>query len=255
MITLTVANNALVHELQKERGATAVYLGSKGERFTSELKAQRQLTNTARTFLSRGLKDFSSDNDTVNNIILTIKSGLLTLDSIRTRSDGLSISLSEAIGYYTTQNHNMLSLTGFFSAISPIETVGNAIAYYNFLEAKERAGIEQAVANGSFAKNTFTQASFQKFISLVALQESYLEQFSAKASIKAVNAYKKILNNDAVVEVNRMRVVAVSVGQEGPFNIDAGEWFKNSTARINALKEIENLVTNEFITDINKLLD
>ncbi|MFT6249783.1 MAG: hypothetical protein ACJAZQ_003008, partial [Cognaticolwellia sp.] len=77
MITLTVANNALVHELQKERGATAVYLGSKGERFTSELKAQRQLTNTARTFLSRGLKDFSSDNDTVNNIILTIKSGLL----------------------------------------------------------------------------------------------------------------------------------------------------------------------------------
>jgi methyl-accepting chemotaxis protein len=70
-----------------------------------------------------------------------------------------------------------------------------------------------------------------------------------------VNAYKKILNNDAVVEVNRMRVVAVSVGQEGPFNIDAGEWFKNSTARINALKEIENLVTNEFITDINKLLD
>jgi hypothetical protein len=255
LITLTVANNALVHELQKERGATAVYLGSKGERFTSELKAQRQLTNTARTFLSRGLKDFSSDNDTVNNIILTIKSGLLTLDSIRTRSDGRSISLSEAIGYYTTQNHNMLSLTGFFSAISPIETVGNAIAYYNFLEAKERAGIERAVASGSFAKNTFTQASFQKFISLVALQESYLEQFSAKASIKAVNAYKKILNNDAVVEVNRMRVVAVSVGQEGPFNIDAGEWFKNSTARINALKEIENLVTNEFITDINKLLD
>ena len=30
LITLTIANNALVHELQKERGATAVYLGSMG---------------------------------------------------------------------------------------------------------------------------------------------------------------------------------------------------------------------------------
>jgi methyl-accepting chemotaxis protein len=255
LITLTVANNALVHELQKERGATAVYLGSKGEKFASELKAQRQLTNIARTFLNTGLKEFSSDNDTVNNIILTIKSGLLRLDSIRTRSDALSISLNEAIGYYTTQNHNMLSLTGFFSAISPTETVVNAIAYYNFLEAKERAGIERAVASGSFAKNTFTEASFQKFISLVALQNSYLEQFSAKASIKAVNDYKNTLNNDAVVEVNRMRAVAVSVGQKGPFNIDAGEWFKNATARINTLKDIENLLADEFITDISKLLN
>jgi methyl-accepting chemotaxis protein len=255
LITLTIANNALIHELQKERGATAVFLGSKGEKFVSELNAQRKLTNKAHTHLNEELNIFDSTNDNVNNIVLTIKNGLLRLDSIRSRSDGLSISLSEAIGYYTTQNHNMLSLTGFFSAISPNETVSNAIAYYNFLEAKERAGIERAVASGGFAKNTFTKASFQKFISLVALQSSYLEQFSAKASIKAVKAYKKTLNNDAVVEVNGMRNVAVSVGQNGPFNIDAGEWFQNATARINTLKEIEDFLAEEFIVNINTLLN
>lgn len=255
LITLTISNNALIHELQKERGATAVYLGSKGERFTSELKAQRKLTNKAHTDLNEKLTVFSSNNDDVNNIVLRIKSGLLTLEGIRDRSDNFSIPLSEAIGYYTKQNHKMLSLTGFFSAISPTETVSNAIAYYNFLEAKERAGIERAVASGSFAKNTFTQAAFQKFIGLVALQSSYLEQFSANASISAVNVYKKTLTNNAVVEVNRMREVALSVGQNGPFNIDAGEWFKNATARINALKDIENLLADEFIIDISKLLN
>lgn len=252
LITLTVANNALVHELQKERGATAVYIGSKGNRFSDELKQQRKLTNKALIHLDGMLKNFSSDNDHVNEILVTIQSGLSKLDDIRSRSDKFSISLSEAIGYYTAQNHNMLSLTSFFSVLSPTETVGNAIAYYVLLEAKERAGIERAIASGGFADDMFTQ--FQKFISLIALQDNYLEQFSAKASPKAVNAYKSTLNNTAVIEVNLMRDVAVSVGQNGPYNIDASVWFKNATARINLLKDIENLVADEFIVDINTLL-
>ncbi|MBL4899056.1 MAG: nitrate- and nitrite sensing domain-containing protein [Colwellia sp.] len=254
LISLTVANNALVHELQKERGATAVYLGSKGDKFSDELKEQRKLTNQAHINLNAKLKNFSSSHDNVNNILSTIQSGLSKLDSIRASSDDLSIPLSKAISYYTTQHHHMLSLTSFLSIISPTETVSNAIAYYAFLEAKERAGIERAVASGSFAKDTFTQAAFQKFINLVALQDSYLEQFSAKASSKAVKLYKTTLNNEAVIEVNRMRDLAVSVGQNGPFNVDAGIWFKNATARINLLKEIENVVADKFISDIDTLL-
>lgn len=254
LITLTVANNALVHELQKERGATAVYIGSQGARFSNELKAQRKLTNKARINLNAILKSYSSENERVNQILLTVQSGLTKLDDIRTRSDDFSIPLSEAIGYYTGQNHQMLSLTGFIPVISPTEIVSNAIAYYNFLEAKERAGIERAVVAGSFANDFFTQTSFQKFTSLVALQNIYLEQFNAKASSKAVNAYKNTLNNDAVVEVNQMREVAVSIGQNGPFDIDAGVWFKSATARINLLKDIENFVEDELMIDIDKLL-
>ena len=254
LITLTIVNNALVHELQKERGATAVYIGSKGDKFSHELTEQRKLTNKAQIHLNEKLNSFISDNDKVNSIILTIKSGLLKLDGIRTRSDELSIPLNQAIGYYTAQNHKMLSLTGFFSVISPTETVSNSIGYYALLEAKERSGIERAVASGSFAKDRFTQAAFQKFTSLVALQDSYLEQFSAKASLKIVNAYKNTLKNNDAIEVGRMREVAVSVGQNGPFNVDAGAWFNSATGRINLLKDIENLVADEFIVDINQLL-
>ncbi len=254
LITLTVANNGLVHELQKERGATAVFLGSKGDKFEQELNKQRKLTNKANSLLKNKLAEFSSDNNGVNEIVLRIQKGLSNLDSIRSRTDSLSIPLSEAISYYTNQNHKMLSLTGFFSTISPTETVKNAIAYYNFLEAKERAGIERAVASGSFAKDKFTQAAFQKFISLVALQSSYLEQFSIKSSEKTFNSYKNSLNNKAVHEVNRMRKIAISAGQNGPFNVDASVWFKNATARINLLKETENLLANEFIDEVGKLL-
>ena len=39
--------SALAHELQKERGASALFLGSKGQQFQSELTAQRERTDGA----------------------------------------------------------------------------------------------------------------------------------------------------------------------------------------------------------------
>lgn len=252
LTTLTIANNALVHELQKERGATAVYLGSNGAKFSNELRAQRQLTNKARVNLHAGLKTFSSDNDGVNQILSTSQNELTKLEGIRASADSFSIPMSKVISYYTGLNHQILSLSSLLSTISPTETVSNAIAYYVLLEAKERAGIERAIASGGFANDMFTQ--FQKFISLIAIQANYLEQFNAKASPNVVNAYKNILSNNAVIEVNRMREVAVSVGQNGPYDIDATVWFKNATVRINLLKDIENLVADEFLIDIDRLL-
>ena len=44
-VKLAVSISNLVHETQKERGATAGYVGSKGKKFTKRLPAQRLLTD------------------------------------------------------------------------------------------------------------------------------------------------------------------------------------------------------------------
>ena len=44
-VLLSTKISALVHEMQKERGMTAGYLGSKGIKFKDELPIQRELTN------------------------------------------------------------------------------------------------------------------------------------------------------------------------------------------------------------------
>ena len=97
LISLTVVNNALVHELQKERGATALYIGSRGSKFTDELKAQRKLTDNAHSNLKKELVSFSSDNKKLMQIITAIESDLSGLANIRNQSDTFSIPLSEAI--------------------------------------------------------------------------------------------------------------------------------------------------------------
>lgn len=250
---LTVASNALVHELQKERGATAVFLGSKGERFKNTLADQRKLTDKTLKQLNHKLVNFQSAYPSVNRLVSDIKNSLSKLQKVRQSADRFTITLSQALSYYTKQNNMMLSLTGFFSTISPSETVTNAIAYYNLLEAKERASIERAVASVGFANDHFNKASFQKFISLVALQSSFLDQFTIKASADATASYQKSLSNNAVLDVLNMRKSINTIGQDGPFNIKASTWFDSATLRINLLKDLENLLAKEFIEKIDSL--
>lgn len=104
LITVTVANNALVHELQKERGATAVFLGSQGKKFSQELANQRTETDQALMLFNKKLSNFNSDYEQANSITSDIKGSLARLINMRSRIDKLSIPLSEAIGYYTTLN-------------------------------------------------------------------------------------------------------------------------------------------------------
>lgn len=61
MLTLLAPEiSALVHELQKERGTSAVFIGSKGTKFAAELPAQKKITNEKRTALADTLKTFNT---------------------------------------------------------------------------------------------------------------------------------------------------------------------------------------------------
>ena len=112
--TLAVHMSNLVHEQQKERGATAVFLGSKGRKFVSELAVQRQETNKKREVLKQYLEtlDRSQLNTTFNDKFDTVLTLLSKMDSIRASVDAQSISAPDAIGYYTGLNGRNLDAIG-----------------------------------------------------------------------------------------------------------------------------------------------
>ena len=51
LMGVSVAASNLVHEMQKERGASAGFIGSKGKKFADTLIKQRQLTNEKKAIL------------------------------------------------------------------------------------------------------------------------------------------------------------------------------------------------------------
>jgi len=254
-------SSLLVHELQKERGASAGYLSSKGEKFQQAIKTHRQTTDQKRQIL----EDFINTatlTPQLTSLFSQINQQLDKLADMRQRVDSLSVSVNEEVAFYTQLNALLLSIIdNTANQNENTELAMSAVAIGSFLQHKERAGIERAVLSNVFAKDKFTPALLEKFIRLLAEQEAYLDKFSAHATPTQLSIYKNSLTEDVKQEVQDYRKLALSNMVTGGFNTDPTVWFNTITKKINQLKSVEVALLTQLhdqnlalIADIKNLL-
>ncbi|XNG98334.1 methyl-accepting chemotaxis protein [Vibrio cyclitrophicus] len=243
---LSVVYSELVHELQKERGMTAGFIGSQGTQFVSELRSQRASADTRRDQRSEYWQSADIDLPQITKLNTEISRSLNQITSIRNRVDSQSIPLSEALGYYTQLNAKLLSVSALIAELSSDATITTeTIAYYNFLQGKERAGIERAVLNNTFSKNEFDPGMLVRFISLMTEQNTYFSNFKVLSTPSNVSFFEQQLNDRSVAEVEKLRQLAQS--KMSGFDVDPVYWFAQSTARIVQLKKTENQLADSLI--------
>jgi methyl-accepting chemotaxis protein len=243
---LSVVYSELVHELQKERGMTAGFLGSKGTKFVKKLQNQRQQTDQKQIIK----ESFWGDNDfrlnDIKQLNEAINDSLEKLPLIRQQIDSQSITLGKALTYYTQLNKKLLSVAILNANLSSNAVITKeTFAYYNFLQGKERAGIERAVLSNTFAKDKFGEGLYAKFITLVSEQNTYFDNFNQLANEHGKKYFEQQLNNSAVKEVLKLRAIAKN--KQSGFAIDAEYWFAQSTGRIGQLKKIENYLDHKLL--------
>ena len=250
--------SALVHETQKERGRTAGFLGASGKEFREELTAQRKLTDGRvaeyRDFLHGfNLRRFDQD---LTELLSAIETDLSKLETIRSSVDGLSIKSADAIDYYTAMNAKLLEIISFGAKISTEgEISARLFAYVNFLQAKERAGIERAVLSNTFAADSFGPGMFEKLVSLIANQEVFINNFISTASHEDLKIYNELIKHPSFGEVESMRAVAMNKYGEGNFGISPTFWFDTITMKINQLKLIDNALAEDLKQKASELKD
>ncbi|WP_457623753.1 nitrate- and nitrite sensing domain-containing protein [Persephonella sp.] len=252
-VFLSVKISSLVHEIQKERGRTAGFLGSNGEKFGSELNKQRELTDKRLTDLKDYVKkmDLSELPPNLRREIHSVMENLDQIPEIREDVDRFSISLKEALRIYTDINSKLLHTIGTIAKFSSDAKITRELAaYVNFLLAKERMGIERAVLSAVFARNEFNEMLFKRFLSLLSEQKAFLTGFEMLASDKFLNFYRKTLVGTAVKEVERMEKLALEKSKEGDFNIDPSYWFDTITEKINLMKKVEDFMSESLKNDI-----
>ena len=243
---LSVVYSELVHELQKERGMTAGFLGSKGSKFGGKLKSQRQNTDQKRTNKTSFWRDQDFKLNEVVQLNSSIEQALQKIASIRQQVDAQSISIGAAITYYTQLNKDLLSVATLNAEISSDALVTKeTIAYFNFLQGKERAGIERAVLSNTFAQQQFGPKMYAKYITLVSEQNTYFDNFEYFSNTDNKQFFNQQLDHSAVKEVDKIRAIANT--KQSNFGIEAEYWFAQSTGRIGQLKKIENHLSNEIL--------
>ena len=229
----------LVHELQKERGASAGYLSSKGEKFKDAMLKQRLLTDQKNKTLQDFIKTTSLPPH-LTSIFAEINTDLDKLETIRQKIDNFSISAADEVAFYTGLNAKLLSIIDITANDnSNPELSISAVTVGSFLQHKERAGIERAVMSSVFSTDHFTPNFLEKFIRLLAEQQSYIDTFKAHATPAQQTIYSSNMTEKALKPVQDYRDLALDKMLEGGFNTDAKVWFDTITAKINILKSIE----------------
>ncbi len=251
MSGLGVRSSNLVHEIQKERGLTAGFLGSKGAQFTSELAVQRNSSDERLTALReyrQGIKAERWSEEFASRLRKAMDFGD-RLAAQRQAVDRLKIETKEAIDFYTEMNAALLDVVNEITKLaSDPELMRLGLAYASFLQGKERTGIERAVLNNTFAAGRFGPGIFNYFSAVVASQETYFSLFQSFAPSAEVAFYRQKMNDPAVAEVKRMRDIAFSKGssQEGSFDIQARHWFETITRKIDLLKDVEGRISEDI---------
>lgn len=237
--------SAVVHELQKERGASAGFIGAKGGAFASPLDAQRRETDAAIGRLRDTLAAFDAKAygaDFVRRLEAQ-RSRLGELAGVRTKVSDFSMPMGEMAGWYTTTIGGLLDVIGTMGTLSQDADITRSItAYIAFLQAKERAGIERAMGSNGFSAGAFAPAVYQRYVGLIAEQTAFQSLFRAFAAPELISALDGVLAAPAAKEVDRMRAIALESPQTGSTGGVAGaDWFKTITAKIDGLKGVEDL--------------
>jgi len=249
IVLLSSKISSFVHETQKERGMTAGFLGSKGVKFKDKLPSQRELTNKK----LEELKHFISSHEIIgldkhiDNDIQEMDEELHKISTIRANVDTLHISLKDAITYYTNMNAKILKIVSVgASSANDVHITRSLVAYSNYLNSKENAGIERAIGADTLANKGFKKGMHAKFVSLVTIQNAYLNVFETYATHEQIKFYKETLVGSDIQNVEKMREELL---QGNKLTSDSEYWFKEISIKIGLLKKVDDYISQNIIKE------
>ncbi|ETD22470.1 hypothetical protein HMPREF2086_01781 [Helicobacter macacae MIT 99-5501] len=244
-IAISAKVSDLIHELQKERGLSAGFLSSRGVKFSSELKSQRNSTDSVLKELKKiASKDLLKGFDLQSGF-----DALDLLDSTRLNADnslrGDSPLIAQTIGYYTKTISTLLeAIAKSTSLVKDSHILRLMFSYTNFLYAKESAGLERATGNAMLSSNSpASDAQYDTFVSLLTKQEVYEKAFLDFGDSKDRAIYDKAREQPSFKQVESIRESIKSHHKSGDYGVEAKVWWDTITTKIDILKDVEDKIT------------
>ncbi len=267
--------SALVHELQKERGMSAGFLGSRGRKFADKLPQQRGAVDGRLQELQQqvsGLRALRSDGKAfgiraLDDRLGSIEQELTRLGSIRSGVDQLALKLPEMLGYYTgliakfsamtTDLARVMANPGDFGAKGMLPNADTTLMLVSFDQlsaVKEASGIERAVLSNVFARGSFTPVLYDKFVELNSRQKSAEQLFLRVAEKSMQDDYRATMQGEVVDRVAQFRELAHRLHGGDSVQVDAGEWFAAATERLKLLRGLETRMLDSINGDAQEAL-
>lgn len=241
-LALADAVSALLHETQRERGVSTLFIASHGRLLKNELMEQHARLDVQRTALTRVLERGPQAPPSVRHRLDRAGTLLGQLGATRAGVEDLVVTTPQVISYYSAVNVELLAALDAFvvSGVTGPARSG-ALACVALLYAKEKTGVERAQLSDAFFEDRFAEGQRLSVAALIAAQTSYLHIFSAAAPRAAEQLLRRTLASPTAAEVERMESVVYAANDAG-FGIDPSKWFTTISRKIDMLGEVSSTV-------------
>ncbi|KTB82881.1 chemotaxis protein [Pseudomonas syringae pv. syringae PD2766] len=235
-VTATSAAQKLsdvVTTLQRERGASGVFLGSGGKSMQDKLKTFRQESDKAisamRAQSTEGIPGLDG-----------VKRALDDLLALRAKVDSLAINNTESGTRFTDIIKTLIGFTYSLEASIEDPEILRALSSLNqFVDMKERAGRERVLLGLAFNQNRFDSALLSRFSRNLGEFSGYYEAFQRWAPDVFKSKLSAVLQQPGSLEVARLQRLGFDTPLGDPLNVKPEDWFNLATVRIDMMAQVE----------------
>lgn len=236
---------AALHELQKERGRTAVLLASDhASKPRDLLDTQRENSDAAIKALQSAATGLDLANKKLETDVQAIVSTLDEVPAHRSRVDGKTASGGENLKFYTGKVHALLKVVyAAAQANSDSRYVEQIVPFAYLVEATEAGGLERALGGRLFTRvgldGTVDPSLFLAYFDRLSVEKSYLDKFLKEATAGQRETYEATLSSPDVARVLEWREVLRTLLQTNDGQgIDGSVWFGTATKRLNLIRAV-----------------
>lgn len=223
----------VVTTIQRERGASGVFLGSGGKTMQDKLKVLRQETDRAVSAMHAQ----STEGLIAPDKMLRAIDGLAGL---RQQVDTLAINNGESGTRFTDLIKNLIGFSySLETSIEDPEILRGLSSLNQFVDMKEHSGRERVLLGLAFNQNRFDAPLLSRFSRNMGEFSGYFEAFQRWAPAVFKNKLDAVLQQPASVDVARLQKLGFDTPLGDPLNIKPEDWFNLSTSRIDMMAQVE----------------
>lgn len=259
----------LIHQLQKERGISNIFLSSTNRMFEQQHKEQIAQSDSVEELLRSQLKakylysDEISNNMRLLNILTLALQGLDHISPLRHKVQKQELNALESMQAYTQLIKGLLSVVFEAADVSSDPTITKILlALFNFIQAKEYAGQERAWGALGFAQSNFDTNLCERLVQLQQSQSDSFSVFIEFASKAEQQLWNEQQSNETTAPLEQMRSMIQQLADGSAISSEISEvWYELTTARIDKMRTIEEqlayrllTVTKERVEQVNQEL-
>ena len=236
-VTLVLAVQDLVQELQTERGLTAGLLGG-NVGFRAELAPARKRVDDQRA----EVENLISSGGVAQDRVATAVRELDGLAGVRAGTDAGSADRGPTFAFYTGRIAVLSNVDyrldssadpALRRGVSALETLG---------DAKESTAQERAFLNGVFSAGGFNRDEFLQFVTMRSAKDAALASFTRYADDTQRKAKDYVLSTGAAQTAAYFEQVALGAGDGRNLQVNPQSWWSSQTTVLDDMLRLQQHV-------------